>query len=62
MKNAKKGCSEQFNRWITYTSDRKFEATQLALEFAPIAANCGGLNSQAPIATPSHVDIEMSGA
>ncbi|KAJ5304599.1 uncharacterized protein N7443_004259 [Penicillium atrosanguineum] len=51
-----------FNRWMAYTSIRRFEATQLAREFAQTAGSCGGLNSQALVANSSHVDIEMSGA
>ncbi|KAJ5099508.1 DNA/RNA-binding domain E.t1.c1-type [Penicillium argentinense] len=37
-----------FNRWITYNCLRpeKFEATQLAHDYAPFAATCGGLDSK----------------
>ncbi|KAJ5182848.1 DNA/RNA-binding domain E.t1.c1-type [Penicillium capsulatum] len=37
----------KFARWITYSSTQGFEATGLAHEFAPLARNCGQLNSYA---------------
>jgi len=48
---------------MTYTTNRKFEVTQLALDFAPTAVTCGGLNSQVnSIATEaSRTDIAMGG-
>ncbi|KAJ5689430.1 DNA/RNA-binding domain E.t1.c1-type [Penicillium macrosclerotiorum] len=38
----------QFNRWIRYTRQR-FEVTQLAIDFAPIAQRSGNLNSMPPV-------------
>ncbi|KAJ5759888.1 DNA/RNA-binding domain E.t1.c1-type [Penicillium odoratum] len=46
-----------FNRWITYSRDRKFAPTQLAHEFATIANTCGHLSVPGPPA-----DHDMNGA
>ncbi|KAJ5104872.1 DNA/RNA-binding domain E.t1.c1-type [Penicillium alfredii] len=52
------------NRWMSYDSTAcRFEATQLAHEYAPMAENCGQLNSKTQFVgteeTPS--DLEMTG-
>ncbi|KAJ6117912.1 DNA/RNA-binding domain E.t1.c1-type [Penicillium sp. IBT 18751x] len=41
-KIATQGSSQQFNRWITYSSIRRFEATQLAHEFAQVPLSVAG--------------------
>lgn len=47
-----------FNRWFTYSRDKKFIPTQLAHEYAPIAESCGHLNSRALPGSPADHNMD----